>query len=61
VRPIPITLVTVGKGSSKGAELMAEEWADKLKRCVSQLPSACCQFNHLLSDGHTSRFLSQVR
>lgn len=35
VRPIPITLVTVGKGSSKGAELMAEEWADKLKRYAS--------------------------
>jgi hypothetical protein len=32
VRAIPITIVTVGKGSSKGAELMAAEWADKLKR-----------------------------
>lgn len=32
VRPIPITIVTVAKGSSKGAELMAAEWADKLKR-----------------------------
>ena len=34
LRPIPITVVTVAKGSSKGAELMALEWADKLKRWV---------------------------
>lgn len=33
VRPIPITIVTVAKGSSRGAEMMAAEWADKLKRC----------------------------
>ncbi|EFN59390.1 hypothetical protein CHLNCDRAFT_137874 [Chlorella variabilis] len=35
LRPIPITVVTVAKGSSKGAELMALEWADKLKRYTS--------------------------
>ena len=32
VRPIPITVITVAKGSSRGAELMAGEWADKLRR-----------------------------
>ena len=32
VRPVPISVVTVGKGNSRGATLMAEEWVDKLKR-----------------------------
>lgn len=32
VRPVPIMLITVAKGNSKGAELMASEWADKLRR-----------------------------
>ena len=32
VRPIPITVITVAKGSSRGAELMAGEWSDKLRR-----------------------------
>lgn len=35
VRPIPLTIITVAKGSSKGAELMASEWADKLRRYTS--------------------------
>ncbi|PRW58579.1 RNA methyltransferase At5g10620 [Chlorella sorokiniana] len=35
VRPIPITVLTVSKGGSKGAELMAKEWADKLRRYTS--------------------------
>ena len=32
VRPIPITVITVDKGNSQGAEAMAAEWADKLRR-----------------------------
>jgi 23S rRNA pseudoU1915 N3-methylase RlmH len=46
VRPIPITVITVAKGSSKGAELMAGEWADKLRRYTQltelQVGAACC-------------------
>lgn len=33
VKAVPIAIVTVGKGNSRGAELMAAEWADKLRRC----------------------------
>ena len=32
VRPIPITVIIVAKGNSQGAEAMAAEWADKLRR-----------------------------
>lgn len=32
VRPVPISIITVGKGNSRGATLMAEEWLAKLKR-----------------------------
>lgn len=32
VRPVPIKLVSVGKGNSAGASLMAEEWLAKLRR-----------------------------
>lgn len=32
VRAVPITVLTVAKGNSRGAELMASEWADKLRR-----------------------------
>lgn len=44
---MPITVLTVGKGNSRGAELMGAEWADKLRRCVGWLRGAkgrcdCC-------------------
>lgn len=32
VKAVPINIISVGKGNSKGAELMAAEWADKLRR-----------------------------
>jgi hypothetical protein len=32
VRPVPLKVITVTKGSSKGAELLVEEWTTKLKR-----------------------------
>ena len=35
VRSVPITIVSVGKGGSRGAELMAAEWAGKLGRYVN--------------------------
>ncbi|DBB07708.1 TPA: hypothetical protein ACH3X3_009134 [Trebouxia sp. C0006] len=32
VRPVKIKLITVAKGNSKGAEAVAREWTDKVKR-----------------------------
>ena len=32
VKAVPVHVITVGKGNSKGAELMAAEWAAKLRR-----------------------------
>ena len=32
VRPIPLKLITVAKGASKGGSVFAEEWAEKLRR-----------------------------
>lgn len=32
VKAVPLTVVTVGKGNSKGAELMATEWSEKIRR-----------------------------
>ena len=32
VRPIPIKVITVSKGASKGAKLFSAEWAEKVKR-----------------------------
>ncbi len=33
VRILPVRLITVSKGNSEGANAMAEEWADKARRC----------------------------
>jgi hypothetical protein len=30
---MPIRIISVGKGNSKGAELMTDEWLEKLRRC----------------------------
>lgn len=32
VRPVPMKIIVITKAKSKGAQLMAEEWATKLKR-----------------------------
>ncbi len=32
VKAVPVHIITVGKGNSNGAELMAAEWAAKLRR-----------------------------
>lgn len=37
VRAMPIKLITVGKGNSKGAELFAGEWYEKIERSVRVL------------------------
>jgi hypothetical protein len=34
VRAMPIKLVSVGKGNSKAAQAMAQEWLEKLARQV---------------------------
>lgn len=34
VRPIPLKLITISKNNSKGAEVMANEWAAKIQRFV---------------------------
>jgi hypothetical protein len=31
VRPVSLKIVSVGKGNSEGAMLMAEEWAEKVR------------------------------
>lgn len=68
VRPIPITVVTVAKGSSKGAELMAGEWADKLKRwaggCGLQataIRSHCSDHTSLLWRRYTALTQLQIK
>ncbi len=53
VRPIPITVLTVSKGGSKGAELMAKEWADKLRRWVARC--IACTHMHCYSEATHSR------
>ena len=30
VRPMPMKVISVGKGNSEGAKLMGEEWAEKV-------------------------------
>lgn len=40
VRPVPLQIITVAKGNSPGARLMAAEWVDKLRRCAGGPRSA---------------------
>ncbi|KAK9798547.1 hypothetical protein WJX73_001740 [Symbiochloris irregularis] len=35
VKPVPTRIVTVAKGNSRGAQLMAGEWEEKIQRYVS--------------------------
>lgn len=42
VRPVGVVLITVAKGNSKGAQLMAKEWADKLRRYTQLTEVSTC-------------------